>query len=453
MGSEERATETSVLALPLPFQGHMNPMLQFSKRIASKGIRVTLVSFTNKVLIGENGPINVEVFPAYSSEEDDGYLNNLQATMRQTLPQIVAKHSESGFPVSCVIYDSLMPWVLDIARQLGLPGASLFTQSSAVNHIYYKLHEGKLNVPTEQVLVSVEGMPPLEIYDLPSFFYELEKYPTCLTFMANQFLNIEEADWVFFNTFNSLEDEVLRGMTSQWPVKSIGPTIPSMYLDKRVEDNREYGINLFKPNVENCMKWLDLREASSVVYVSFGSITDLGEKQMQELANGLKRSGHYFLWVVKEPEEKKLPSNFVEETLEKGLIVNWCSQLEVLAHKSIRCFMTHCGWNSTLEAFSLGVPMVAMPQWADQSTNAKYVADVWHVGVRVKLDEEGIVTEEEIELRIREVMEGVKANEIRKNSEKWKKLAREAVDEGGSSEKNIEEFVAELIRSSSATKL
>ncbi|KAJ6753863.1 GLUCOSYL/GLUCURONOSYL TRANSFERASES [Salix purpurea] len=107
--------------------------------------------------------------------------------------------------------------------------------------------------------------------------------------------------------------------------------------------------------------------------------------------------------------------------------------------------MTHCGWNSTLEALSLGVPMVAMPQWTDQPTNAKFVADVWQVGVRIKVGENGMVIREEIERCIKEVMmEGERRDAIRTNSEKWKKLARMAMDEGGSSDKNIEEFVAKL---------
>uniref|UniRef100_A0A6N2LMP5 Anthocyanidin 3-O-glucosyltransferase n=1 Tax=Salix viminalis TaxID=40686 RepID=A0A6N2LMP5_SALVM len=106
--------------------------------------------------------------------------------------------------------------------------------------------------------------------------------------------------------------------------------------------------------------------------------------------------------------------------------------------------MTHCGWNSTLEALSLGVPMVAMPQWTDQPTNAKYIADVWQVGVRVKANEKGIVTKEEVEGCIREVMEGERGNAIRRNSEKWMKLAQTAADEGGSSDKNITEFATEV---------
>ncbi|KAF3964931.1 hypothetical protein CMV_010840 [Castanea mollissima] len=236
-------------------------------------------------------------------------------------------------------------------------------------------------------------------------------------------------------------------ISQQWPVKTIGPAIPSIYLDKRLEDDKEYGVHLFKPDVDACMKWLDTKETDSVVYTSFGSLASLGEEQMDEVTRGLKNSNCYFLWVVRETEQKKLPPNFLQETSEKGLVVSWCPQLEVLAHKAVGCFMTHCGWNSTLEALSLGVPMVAMPVWTDQPTNAKFIVDAWKVGVRIKLDERGIATKEEIELCIKEVIEGERGKEMKMNSGRWKELAKEAVDEGGSSDKNIEEFVAKLVQS------
>uniref|UniRef100_A0A0V0GIR6 Putative ovule protein n=1 Tax=Solanum chacoense TaxID=4108 RepID=A0A0V0GIR6_SOLCH len=119
--------------------------------------------------------------------------------------------------------------------------------------------------------------------------------------------------------------------------------------------------------------------------------------------------------------------------------------MEVLFHKSIGCFVSHCGWNSTLEALSLGVPMVAMPQWSDQPTNAKFISDVWQTGVRVKAGENGVVNRDEIASSIREVMREEKGIMLKENANKWKKLAKEAVDEGGSSDKNIEEFLKLVI--------
>ncbi|KAI5315343.1 hypothetical protein L3X38_044519 [Prunus dulcis] len=155
---------------------------------------------------------------------------------------------------------------------------------------------------------------------------------TQLSLNLDQFSNLDKADWVLCNTFHELEQEAVDWMAKFWPLSTIGPTIPSMYMDKRHEDNWEYGLSLLKPNSDACMKWLNVKPKGSVAYVSFGSVAEIGEEQMEELGLGLRRSKSYFLWVVREKEAAKLPKGFVEETSEKGLVVSWCPQLEVLAH-------------------------------------------------------------------------------------------------------------------------
>ncbi|KAM4113650.1 hypothetical protein ACJW30_04G011600 [Castanea mollissima] len=444
-----------ILVLPYPIQGHINPMLQFSKRLASKGPRVTLVATTSiseSVKAIASHTINIEIISDGSTEsktfdastDSDALFENFKVTVSQSLIKLIKTQKNSRHPPKFVVYDSGMPWALNLARELGLDGAPFFTQSGVVNAIYYHGYKGTLKWPLEEPTVSLPSMPLLEANDLPSFMADTGTYRALFSTLLNQFSNIDEANWIFCNTVYELEDEVLNWMTSQWPVKTVGPTIPSIYLDKRLEDDKEYGLSLFKPEGDACMKWLDTMEAGSVIYVSFGSLASLGADQMEELTLGLKNSNCHFLWVVRDSEHKKLPANFVQETTEKWLVVSWCNQLEVLAHKAIGCFMTHCGWNSTLEALSLGVPMVAMPQWTDQRTNAKFIVDVWKVGVKIKLDEKGLANKEEIELCLREIMEGESGKEMKKNSVKWKKLAIEAMVEGGSSDKNIEEFVEKL---------
>ncbi|KAM1529732.1 hypothetical protein ACFX1Z_018904 [Malus domestica] len=167
---------------------------------------------------------------------------------------------------------------------------------------------------------------------------------------------------------------------------------------------------------------------------------------MEELAWGLRRSKSKFLWVVRESEVAKLPKGFAEETFDKGLVVSWCRQLEVLAHEAVGCFVTHCGWNSTLEALSLGAPIVALPQWTDQSTNAKYIMDVWKIGMKAVADEKGVVRQEVVELCISEIIAGERGREIKKKALEWKELARKAVYEGGSSSKTVDEFIENVVQ-------
>ncbi|KAF5446499.1 hypothetical protein F2P56_032123, partial [Juglans regia] len=456
MAKETSACKAHCLILPYPTQGHINPMVEFSKRLEHRGVKVTLVTtnFVYKDIQKEGSSIAIETI---SDGYDQGrisradnfhvYLERFLQVGSRTLTELLEKLSRSDFPPNCIVYDPFLPWALDVAKKFGLLGAALFTQSWAVDVIYYHVHKGELKLPLTESEVLLPGLPPLEPQDLPSFLYILGSYPGSLEMLTGQFSNIEKADWVLCNTIYELEQEAVDWMSKIMPLRTVGPTIPSMFLDKRLEDDKDYGFSVFKPNTDACLKWLNDRPKGSVVYVSFGSLVALEAEEMQELAWGLRMSNSYFLWVVRATEEAKLPKNFVEETSEKGLMVHWCPQLEVLAHEAVGCFVTHCGWNSTLEALSFGVPMLAMPQWTDQSTNAKFIMDIWKMGLKVPVDEKGIVRREAAEHCIREIMEGERGKEIKKNAFKWKKLAKEAVDKGGSSDKNIEEFVAELVRS------
>ncbi|KAL8536808.1 hypothetical protein ACS0TY_012108 [Phlomoides rotata] len=449
---EKKVANNHCLILPYPIQGHINPMIQFSKRLASKGIKITIAA--TKYLLKTThdfptGSVSVEAisdgFDEQTPTDKDvqPYLERFRQVGTETLSDLLLKLKNTGCPVDCVIYDPFLPWGLDVAKKLGILAAPFFTQSSSVNIIYFSIYKGLLQVPVLEKEILVGGLPALEISDVPSFVRDQESHPGSFELAVNQFQNVEEADFVFVNSFYELEEEATDWLTKHLPVKTIGPTIPSMYLDKRLTEDKHYGLSIFKAD-DTCMKWLEERAAGSVIYVSFGSMAKLEEEQMEELALSIKMSNKYFLWVVRSSEESKLPTNFAKDTSEKGLIVSWCPQLEVLAHDAIGCFVTHCGWNSTLEAFSLGVPLVGIPWWSDQSTNAKFVMDVWKTGIRACPDDKNIVRHEEIDRCIELVMEGERGKKIRKNARKWKELARGAVDEGGSSDRHIQEFVSTI---------
>ncbi|CAN4075768.1 unnamed protein product [Withania somnifera] len=376
------------------------------------------------------------------------YITRYKEVGSDTLFQLIQKLTNCGYPVNCIVYDSFFPWAVEVAKNFRLVSAAFFTQNCAVDNIFYHVYKGEIKLIPTQVdeKILIPGFSsPIESSDVPNFNIGPEA-GIILEMFVNQFSNLDQVDWALINSFYELEKEVIDWMAKIYPIKTIGPTIPSMYLDKRLHDDREYGLSVFKPMTNECLNWLNHQPISSVVYVSFGSIVILEAEQMEELAWSLKNSNKNFLWVVRSTEEPKLPKYFLEElTSEKGLVVSWCPQLQVLEHESIGCFLTHCGWNSTLEAISLGVPMVTMGKWTDQITNAKLVKDVWEMGVRAKQDEKGIVRREVIEECIKLVMEEEKGKVISENVKKWKELARNAIDEGGSSDQNIEEFVSKLV--------
>lgn len=239
-------------------------------------------------------------------------------------------------------------------------------------------------------------------------------------------------------------EKLVKAMWGLWPLVMIGPMVPSAYLDQQISGDRAYGASLWELGSDRCLTWLETKPPKSVIYVSFGSMADITAKQAEELAWGLIASNMNFLLVAKD-SRNKLSIETVNSVEERGLVVPWCNQLEVLAHPAVGCFVTHCGWNSTMEALSLGVPMVALPQWSDQPTNAKFIEELWQVGVKAKKSKEGIVTRDELEICIREVMAGKKGEEIMMNATKWRKLIIGAVSLGGSSDKNIDDFVGKLV--------
>ncbi|TVU30835.1 hypothetical protein EJB05_22479, partial [Eragrostis curvula] len=219
------------------------------------------------------------------------------------------------------------------------------------------------------------------------------------------------ADDVLVNSFYELQTKEAEYMASRWGAKTVGPSVPSAYLDNRLPDDTSYGFHLHAPMTAEAMAWLDKRPAHSVVA----------------------------------SETPKLPKGFADKAEERGLVVTWCPQLDVLAHPAIGCFVTHCGWNSTMEGLAAGVPMVAMPQWADQPMNAKYIEDVWRVGVRVRPDPQGMVIwRHEMERCVKEVMEGEISKQYRENAKSWSIKAKKAMSEGGSSDNNMVEFLAKL---------
>lgn len=256
--------------------------------------------------------------------------------------------------------------------------------------------------------------------------------------------------WVLGNSFQELENDVIESMKEAHPIRPVGPLVPSVLFGK--EDELDCGVNLYKSE-HSCIDWLNKQQPSSVIYISFGSVLHLTEKETESIAWGLKKTKRPFLWVIKPDRsakegEKKEPFGFMEEIKYQGLVVKWSPQTQVLAHSSVGCFLSHCGWNSLIETLAAGVPVIAYPQWTDQPTNAKLITDVWKVGVKLKSCQyRGGFSGEEVERCIEEIMGGPRSENYKKNAAVVKRAAREAVADGGSSDRNIQSLVDEIMSS------
>ncbi|GKB30005.1 UDP-glycosyltransferase 76H1-like protein [Tanacetum coccineum] len=133
----------------------------------------------------------------------------------------------------------------------------------------------------------------------------------------------------------------------------------------------------------------DKQAPKTVIYVSIRSVANTDEKVATEMAWGLVNSNHPFLWVVRPGSvpgfkwTEFLPDGLVAQMKDRGLIVKWATQKEVLAHNVVGGFWSHCGWNSTLESISEGVPMLCQPFDVDQKLNVRYLSHVWKIGVEI----------------------------------------------------------------------
>ncbi|PSS34575.1 Crocetin glucosyltransferase [Actinidia chinensis var. chinensis] len=425
-----------ILVVTFPGQGHINPSLQFAKRVVKMGVKVTFLT----ALCTLNRMPKTAVFPqglsfsgfsnAFVDGWTSGYISEtFMAEMKKCSSEAVAKHitssAEKGQPVIHVVYTTLVPWVGQVANALHVPSTSLWIQPATLLDIYYYYFHGygdiigsKINDPSWSI--DLPGLPRLTGRDLPSFLSSSDPYDFTLPLFKQHFDTRDEETKlrILVNSFDALEPEALRAI-EKLDLVAVGPFIPSAFLDGKDSSDTSFGGDLFKKS-EDYVEWLNANPKASVVYVAFGSYSELSKQQMEEIARGLLETRRPFLWVVREEKngerEEEKPS-WREEAEQHGMIVPWCSQVEVLSHPSLGCFVSHCGWNSSLESLVCGVPVVGIPQWTDQVTNAKLIEDVWKTGVRTTRNEQGMVESGEIKKCIEIVMQG---EEMRRNAKKWR---------------------------------
>ncbi|KAK4485441.1 hypothetical protein RD792_008081 [Penstemon davidsonii] len=230
---------------------------------------------------------------------------------------------------------------------------------------------------------------------------------------------------------------------------AIGPFNPISLLGTKNQEN----------NQNKCLLWLDKQEPNSVLFVSFGTTSSLSDEQINEIAIGLEKSEHKFIWVLRDADKgdvfegeirtAPLPEGYEERVKERGIIVrDWAPQLEILGHGSTGGFISHCGWNSCMESISMGVPIGAWPMHSDQPGNAVLVTKVLRIGVEVKdwARREEIIDSIKVEKVVRRLMGSEEGDEIRKRAKELGEIVRESVVDGGDTKKEMDSFIAHITR-------
>ena len=290
----------------------------------------------------------------------------------------------------------------------------------------------------------IPGMKNIRLKDLPNFIRTTDENDIVLKFVLHETERTSRASAIILNTFDSFEQDALDALSSMLPcIYTIGPLL--LLADQIEDDNlKSINSNLWKEEL-GCVEWLNSKEPNSVVYVNFGSITVITPQQLIEFAWGLANSEKPFLWVIRPDlvvgDIAIVPPEFVTRTKNRGMLASWCPQEQILKHPSIGGFLTHNGWNSTLESVCSGVPMISWPFFAEQQINCIYCCTVWGIGMEI----DNNVQRDEVENLLRELMDGKKGSEMKKKVLEWKTKAEVATRPGGTSYQNLDKLIAEVL--------
>ncbi|XP_054785446.1 UDP-glycosyltransferase 88A1-like [Prosopis cineraria] len=454
----------AVVLYPLMQWGHLVPMVELSKLILS--LQPSLA--TTILLPSPPNPSTADYMAAVSAAIDPHIV--FQQLPPVSLPPSAPNHETLMFEllrlntpnlhqalvsiskthaIIALIADFFALEALSVSSQLNIRTFCFFT--TCAGNLASFLYLPTLHRTTDKSLkeidapLNIPGLPPITGRDMPEPLLERNDF-AYEGFLKCSVLARKTAG-IIVNTFEALEHKCLGAIydgfcVSDGPTPPIYPVGPLIDYDKGEASEHE------------CLRWLDSQPDRSVVFLCFGSLGLFCGEQLHEIACGLERSGQRFLWVVRNPPSEKtqnialssqvdpdldflLPEGFMDRTRERGMVVKkWAPQVEVLNHRSVGGFVTHCGWNSVLEAVLAAVPMVAWPLYAEQRFNRVVMVEEMKIALwmRKSLSSEGRLVEAgEVAERVTELMESERGESVRKRVEAARGEAEAALRQGGTS--------------------
>lgn len=458
-----------IAILPSPGMGHLIPLVEFSKRLISQHqFSVTLIlptdgpiSNAQKIFLNSlPSSMDYHLLPPVNFDDlaqDVKIETRISLTVARSLPSLREYFKilvESRKTVGLVV-DLFGTDAFDVAIDMKVSPYIFFPSTAMALSLFLYLPK-------------LDGMVSCEYRDLP----DPVRIPGCVPIHGKDLLDPvqdrknEAYKWVLHhskrygmaegivaNSFMELEGGAIKALQQDEPGKPpVYPVGPLIQMDSGS-----------KVDGSECLTWLDGQPRGSVLYISYGSGGTLSHEQLIELASGLEMSEQRFLWVVRCPNDKIanatyfnvqdstnpldfLPKGFLEKTKGLGLVVpNWAPQAQILSHGSTGGFLTHCGWNSTLESVVHGVPLIAWPLYAEQKMNAFMLSEDIKVALRAKVNEEnGVVGRLEIAKVVKGLMEGEEGKGVRSRMRDLKDAAARVLSENGSSTKALADLATKM---------
>ncbi|KAM3351203.1 hypothetical protein ACQJBY_023296 [Aegilops geniculata] len=457
--------EKTVVLYPGVGVGHLVPMVEVAKLFLKHGLAVTVVLIDPQV---ESTDFSAAVARARASNPSVAFHvlppppadSNSDTAPTHPVIQIFRLLKSMNAPlldflrslpsIDALVLDMFCVDAQDVAAELKLPVYYFYASAAADLALFFNLPSKLAGSKVKELgdsIITFPGVPPLKASDLPEVTHNDE----VLKAISGMFDRMPDANGILINSFESLETRAVRALKDGLcvpdratpPVYCIGPLV-SGGGDKEHE----------------CLRWLDAQPDQSVVFLSFGSMGTFSAKQLEEIATGLEKSGERFLWVVRSPRnpdykygeslpepdlDALMPEGFLDRTKDRGLVIkSWAPQVEVLRHRATGAFMTHCGWNSTLEGITAGQPLLCWPLYAEQKVNKVHIVEEMKLGVEMRGYNEEVVKAEEVEEKVRWVMASEGGKALRERVAAAKDGAAEALKEGGSSDLAFVQFLNDL---------
>ncbi|RVX02036.1 UDP-glycosyltransferase 88A1 [Vitis vinifera] len=469
----------SVVLYPSPGMGHLISMVELGKLILKRhpSFSITIFIVTPPYNTGSTAPYLARVsstipsitfhhlptislpLDSFSSPNHETLAFELLRLNNPNIHQALVSISNNS-SVRALIVDSFCTAALSVAAQLNISFYYFFTSGACclasflyLPFIHQQTTKSFKDLNTH---LHIPGLPPVPASDMAKPI--LDREDKAYEFFLNMSIHLPRSAGIIVNTFEALEPRAVETILDGLCVLD-GPTPPIFCIGPLIAvDDRSGGGGGGGSGIPECLTWLESQPKRSVLFLCFGSLGLFSEEQLKEIAVGLERSGQRFLWVVRSPPSKDpsrrflappepdlnslLPDGFLDRTKERGLVVkSWAPQVAVLNHASVGGFVTHCGWNSVLEAVCAGVPMVAWPLYAEQRFNRVVLVEEMKLAFPMEESEEGFVTATEVEKRVRELMESKEGNTLRLRIMAMKEAAETAMSDGGSSRTALTKLV------------
>ncbi|XP_024973152.1 UDP-glycosyltransferase 85C1-like [Cynara cardunculus var. scolymus] len=470
-----------VVFIPYPAQSHIKCMLKLARLLHQKGLNITFINTqsNHKRLLKSGGTFHwLDAAPGFQFKTvpdglPDSNSDHEVDPHTQTIAELWSYLATNFFdsfldlvagletPVTCIVSDGFMTYtnMLYAAEKLRVPIIIFWTLAACGFMGFYQLkilmEKGLVPLKDESYLTNdylemeinwIPGMEGIRLKDLPEFTRSTKPNDPGFKFLLETAQVADKASHMIIHSFEQLEFNLIKELKSTFPnLYTIGPLqlLLNQMTEKETKKSSYNGYSLWEEEPE-CVQWLDSKEPNSVVYVNFGSIAVMCLQDLLEFGWGLVNSGHEFLWIIRtdlvDGKPAVLPQELEVAIKRKGFVASWCSQEEVLNHRSVGGFLTHGGWGSIIESLSAGVPMVCWPVSGDQPTNCRQMCKEWEVGMEIERN----VKRDEVKTHVRMLMAGEEGDRMRKKAMEWKKMAETAAGSGGSSSLEIDKLADEI---------